>query len=44
MIELAARKQLREFALEVELAFGRGVTVLAGPSGAGKSPLLRIVA
>ncbi|MBV8369533.1 MAG: ATP-binding cassette domain-containing protein [Candidatus Eremiobacteraeota bacterium] len=44
MIELAARKQLREFALEVELRFERGVTVLAGPSGAGKSTLLRIVA
>ncbi|HEV3089043.1 MAG TPA: ATP-binding cassette domain-containing protein [Candidatus Elarobacter sp.] len=44
MIELAARKELREFALEVDLAFPRGVTVLAGPSGAGKSTLLRMVA
>jgi ABC-type sulfate/molybdate transport systems ATPase subunit len=45
MIEVTARKALREFALEVEeLRFARGVTVLAGPSGAGKTTLLRIVA
>ncbi|HTD35341.1 MAG TPA: ATP-binding cassette domain-containing protein [Candidatus Elarobacter sp.] len=45
MIEITARKRLREFALEVdELRFARGVTVLAGPSGAGKTTLLRIVA
>ena len=44
MIELTARKMLRDFALDVELGFAPGVTVLAGPSGAGKSTLLRIVA
>jgi len=44
MIELVARKALREFTLDVDLVFARGVTVLAGPSGAGKSTLLRIVA
>ena len=44
MIELTARKALREFELDVELRFARGVTVLAGPSGAGKTTLLRIVA
>ena len=44
MIELVARKTLREFTLDVELELARGVTVLAGPSGAGKSTLLRIVA
>jgi molybdate transport system ATP-binding protein len=44
MIDVAARKALREFTLDVELSFARGVTVLAGPSGAGKSTLLRIVA
>jgi ABC-type sulfate/molybdate transport systems ATPase subunit len=44
VIELRARKALREFVLDVELRFERGVTVLAGPSGAGKTTLLRIVA
>ncbi|HEY0614682.1 MAG TPA: ATP-binding cassette domain-containing protein [Candidatus Elarobacter sp.] len=44
MIEIAARKVLREFVLEVDVRFGTGVTVLAGPSGSGKSTLLRIVA
>ncbi|HWT05345.1 MAG TPA: ATP-binding cassette domain-containing protein [Xanthomonadales bacterium] len=44
MIELVARKALREFTLDVDVRFARGVTVLAGPSGAGKSTLLRIVA
>ena len=44
MIEVAVRKTLREFVLDVDLRFERGVTVLAGPSGSGKSTLLRIVA
>jgi molybdate transport system ATP-binding protein len=44
VIEVVARKALRDFTLDVELRFARGVTVLAGPSGAGKSTLLRIVA
>jgi molybdate transport system ATP-binding protein len=44
VIEIAARKRLREFALDVELTFKAGVTVLAGPSGSGKSTLLRIIA
>jgi ABC-type sulfate/molybdate transport systems ATPase subunit len=44
VIELTARKSLRDFTLDVDLTFARGVTVLAGPSGAGKSTLLRIVA
>ena len=44
MIEIAARKALRGFTLDVDVRFARGVTVLAGPSGAGKSTLLRIVA
>jgi molybdate transport system ATP-binding protein len=44
LIEIAARKQLREFALDVELTFPAGVTVLTGPSGSGKSTLLRIAA
>ncbi|HYW54874.1 MAG TPA: ATP-binding cassette domain-containing protein, partial [Dongiaceae bacterium] len=44
MIEIAARKALRDFTLDVDLRFARGVTVLAGPSGSGKSTLLRIVA
>ena len=44
MIQIAARKQLREFVLEVELSFEPGITVLAGPSGSGKSTLLRLIA
>ena len=44
MIEVAARKALRDFTLDVDVRFEPGVTVLAGPSGAGKSTLLRIVA
>ena len=44
MIELRVSKTLREFTLDVDLAFDRGVTLLVGPSGAGKSTLLRIVA
>jgi ABC-type sulfate/molybdate transport systems ATPase subunit len=44
VIEVAARKALRDFTLDVDVRFERGVTVLAGPSGAGKSTLLRIVA
>ena len=44
MIELRVSKALREFTLEVELAFAPGVTLMVGPSGAGKSTLLRIIA
>jgi molybdate transport system ATP-binding protein len=44
VIEVAARKALRGFTLDVDVRFARGVTVLAGPSGAGKSTLLRIIA
>ena len=44
MIEVAVRKALREFTLDVDLRFEAGVTVLAGRSGSGKSTLLRIVA
>jgi molybdate transport system ATP-binding protein len=44
VIEVAVRKVLRTFELDVNATFARGVTVLAGPSGAGKTTLLRIVA
>jgi molybdate transport system ATP-binding protein len=44
MIEVVVRKALREFVLDVDVRFARGVSVLAGPSGSGKSTLLRIVA
>jgi ABC-type sulfate/molybdate transport systems ATPase subunit len=44
MIEVAVRKTLRTFELDVCVTFGRGVTVLSGESGAGKSTLLRIIA
>jgi molybdate transport system ATP-binding protein len=44
VIEVAVRKALREFTLDVAGRFEPGVTVLAGPSGSGKSTLLRIIA
>jgi ABC-type sulfate/molybdate transport systems ATPase subunit len=44
MLELTVRKQLREFALAVELSVAPGVTIVVGPSGAGKSTLLGLVA
>jgi molybdate transport system ATP-binding protein len=44
VIDVSARMALRDFTLDVDVRFARGVTVLAGPSGAGKSTLLRIVA
>ena len=44
MIELRVTKALREFTLELELAFAPGVTLVVGPSGAGKSTMLRIIA
>ncbi len=44
MIDVAVRKTLRAFALDLRAAFGRGVTVVSGPSGAGKSTLLRLIA
>ena len=44
MLQVTARKRLREIALDVDLTFLPGVTTLVGPSGAGKSTLLRIVA
>jgi molybdate transport system ATP-binding protein len=44
VIELAVRKRLRSFDLDVTLAFDRGVTLLTGPSGAGKTTLLRMIA
>ncbi|GAC1572815.1 MAG: ATP-binding cassette domain-containing protein [Candidatus Elarobacter sp.] len=44
MIRARVRKALREFALDVDLRFARGVTVLVGPSGSGKSTLLRAIA
>ena len=44
MIELAIRKQLRTFELDVRITFERGVTLLTGPSGAGKTTILRTIA
>jgi len=37
VIEVAIRKTLRTFELDVKTTFGRGVSVLAGSSGAGKT-------
>jgi molybdate transport system ATP-binding protein len=44
MIEVAVRKNLRAFTLDLRATFARGVTVVSGPSGAGKSTLLRLIA
>ena len=44
MLEIAVRKQLRDFEFAAALEVARGVTVVVGASGAGKSTLLRIVA
>jgi molybdate transport system ATP-binding protein len=44
VIELAMRKQLRTFELDVRITFERGVTLLTGPSGAGKTTILRTIA
>lgn len=44
MIELAVRKTMRDLAVDVELSFARGITVLAGPSGSGKTTVLRMIA
>lgn len=41
---VAVTKQLRDVALDVDVALGPGVTTLAGPSGAGKTTLLRLIA
>jgi ABC-type sulfate/molybdate transport systems ATPase subunit len=43
-LHVAVRKRLREFALDVALEAGDGVTLIAGPSGSGKSTLLRAIA
>jgi len=44
VIEVAVRKTLRAFTLDLRATFARGVTVVSGPSGAGKSTLLRLIA
>lgn len=44
MLRVAVQKRLREFTLDVALAFEPGVTVIVGPSGAGKTTLLRLIA
>ena len=43
-LTLAIQKQLGEFALDVNLAAGAGVTALFGRSGAGKSTIIKAVA
>ncbi len=44
MLEVAIRRAVPGFALDVDLAAGPGVTALFGPSGAGKTTLARCVA
>lgn len=45
MINIAYRKQLRDFTLDIELEMPEtGITVLFGPSGSGKTSLLNMLA
>lgn len=44
MLELDARKRLRDFVLDLQLRIEPGVTVVVGASGAGKTTLLRLIA
>lgn len=44
MLEIRIRKQLRDFALDIELTASGGITVLFGRSGSGKSMTLACVA
>ena len=44
MITIDIIKKLKEFTLNVSLAFEREIIVLTGPNGSGKTTLLRIIA
>ena len=44
MITIEITKKLKEFTLDVSLAFEREIVVLTGPNGSGKTTLLRIIA
>jgi len=44
MLEVAVRKQLRSFRLDVSFSVGDELAVVFGPSGAGKSQTLRAIA
>ena len=45
MLEVAVRKRLGDFTLQVELAFAQvGVTAFFGPSGSGKTSLVNCIA
>ena len=44
MLDVALRKEVREFSLDVAFASGERVTSLFGPSGSGKSMTLALVA
>lgn len=44
MISIAVRKQLGEFALDVQMDVPPGVTAIFGPSGSGKTSLINAVA
>lgn len=43
-LEVSIQKRLGAFALQVDLAFGAGVTAVVGASGSGKTTLLRCLA
>ncbi len=44
ILRVVATVPLRDIVLDVDLAFGPGVTLIVGPSGAGKTTLLRTIA
>ncbi len=44
MLDVAVRRTLPDFTLDVAFSTGMGVTALFGPSGAGKSTILSMVA
>lgn len=44
MIEIAVRKQRKNFNLDVNLKLENSITALFGPSGAGKSSILNVIA
>jgi molybdate transport system ATP-binding protein len=44
MLEIFARKKLREFSVDIDTSFSPGTTVVLGPSGHGKTTILNMIA
>lgn len=44
MLNASIRKQLPDFAVDIDLQFDNGILVLFGPSGSGKSTILNCLA